>query len=98
MTLSFFLIAASQAAGVDVGGFSPHPRFGLPWTRRVRGHGTALRSFLPMNASAPLSAEPPERDQRNRSSDRDPRYTMQVARTALDRIAALNLPADPHSF
>jgi diguanylate cyclase len=51
-----------------------------------------------MNVSAPLSAEPPERDERSRSSDRDPRYTMQVARTALERIAALNLPADPHSF
>jgi len=31
-------------------------------------------------------------------SSRDPKYTMEIARTALDQIAAHELPADPQSF
>jgi len=31
-------------------------------------------------------------------SNRDPKYSMSIARIALDHIAALNLPADPPSF
>jgi diguanylate cyclase len=31
-------------------------------------------------------------------SSRDPEYTMRIARSALEQIAANDLPADPHSF
>jgi diguanylate cyclase len=35
---------------------------------------------------------------RNRMFDRDPKYSMAIAKIALDHIAALDLPADPPSF
>ena len=53
-----------------------------------------------MRYAQQVAAELPAPDERQRSHSggRDPAYTMQIARTALEQIAALDLPADPQSF